>query len=103
MIVSVLLMSLMTACAHGINLMLITVVPKRFVKSGKVSTYSGILNACTYIGAALSSYGFAALAESFGWNFTILMWVFISLAGLAVCLVSTPMWKRFRKEYSDAP
>ncbi len=100
---AMLLMAIIVASMHGINLMLITVVPKRFVKSGKVSTYSGILNACTYIGAALSSYGFAALAESFGWNFTILMWVFVSLAGLAVCLVSTPMWKRFRKEYSDAP
>ena len=100
---AMLLMAIIVASMHGINLMLITVVPKRFVKSGKVSTYSGILNACTYIGAALSSYGFAALAESFGWNFTILMWVFVSIAGLAVCLAATPMWKKFRKEYSDAP
>lgn len=98
---AMLLMAIIVASMHGINLMLITVVPKRFVKSGKVSTYSGILNACTYIGAALSSYGFAALAENFGWNFTILMWVFVSLAGLAVCICATPLWKRFRREYSD--
>lgn len=95
------LMAIIVASMHGINLMLITVVPKRFVKSGKVSTYSGILNACTYIGAAISSYGFALLAENFGWSFTILMWVFISAAGLGVCLAATPLWKRFRKEYSD--
>jgi OPA family glycerol-3-phosphate transporter-like MFS transporter len=92
-----LLMALIVGAMHGINLMLITVVPKRFVKTGKVSTYSGLLNACTYIGAALSSYGFAAIAESFGWNTTILTWIFVSLAGLAVCLGATLLWERFKR------
>ena len=101
LIISVLFMGLIVASMHGINLMLITVVPKRFVKSGKVSTYSGLLNACTYIGAAISTYGFAALAESFGWNVTILTWIIISVAGLGVCLAATPIWKKFRKEYAD--
>ena len=99
--ISMLLMAMIVACMHGINLMLITVVPKRFVKSGKVSTYSGILNACTYVGASISIYGFAALAERFGWNFTILTWVIVSVAGLAVCLIATPLWKKFRREYAD--
>lgn len=94
---SMLLMALIVGAMHGINLMLITVVPKRFVKTGKVSTYSGLLNACTYIGAALSSYGFAAIAESFGWNTTILTWIFVSLAGLAVCLGATLLWERFKR------
>lgn len=100
-VASMLLMAVIVACMHGINLMLITVVPKRFVKSGKVSTFSGLLNACTYVGAALSTYGFAVLAEKFGWSATILTWVFVSVAGLAVCLLATPAWKRFRREYSD--
>lgn len=98
---SMLLMAVIVACMHGINLMLITVVPKRFVKSGKVATYSGLLNACTYIGASISTYGFAALAESFGWNFTILTWVMVSLAGVLVCLCAVPLWKKFRKDYVD--
>ena len=98
---SMLLMAVIVACMHGINLMLITVVPKRFVKSGKVATYSGLLNSCTYIGASISTYGFAALAESFGWNFTILTWVMVSLAGVLVCLCAIPLWKRFRREYAD--
>ena len=94
-------MAVIVACMHGINLMLITVVPKRFVKSGKVATYSGLLNACTYVGASISTYGFAALAESFGWNFTILTWVMVSVAGILVCLAAVPLWKKFRKEYAD--
>ncbi|MBQ8310148.1 MAG: MFS transporter, partial [Clostridia bacterium] len=42
---ALLLAALIIGSMHGINLMLITVVPKGFVKSGKVSTYSGLLNA----------------------------------------------------------
>ncbi|MBQ7336537.1 MAG: MFS transporter [Clostridia bacterium] len=100
-LVSMLLMAVIVSAMHGINLMLITVVPKRFVRSGKVSTYSGILNACTYVGAALSSYGFAALAEQFGWNFTILTWVIVAAAGLAVCLLAASHWKKFKREYAE--
>ncbi|MBQ9760276.1 MAG: MFS transporter [Clostridia bacterium] len=100
-VVPMLFMAIIVACMHGINLMLITIVPKRFIKSGKVSTYSGILNAFTYVGAALSTYGFAALADAFGWGVTILTWVIVSLVGLLLCLVATPLWRRFRSEYCD--
>ena len=100
-VISALLLSLIVAAMHGINLMLIVIVPKRFVKSGKVSTFSGILNACTYIGAALSTYGFAALAENVGWNTTILVWAAIALLGFIVCGAISPLWKRFKKEYAE--
>jgi OPA family glycerol-3-phosphate transporter-like MFS transporter len=102
-VASMLLMGLLVACMHGINLMLIGVVPKRLVKSGRVSTFSGIINACTYVGASISTYGFARIAESFGWNATVLSWALVSIFGLAVCLAAFPLWKKFRREYADAP
>ena len=86
MIVSVLLMSLMTACAHGINLMLICELPARFVKYGNVSFASGLLNSCTYIGSALSTYGIALLSDKFGWNTTIIAWCAIAVVGLVTCV-----------------
>lgn len=96
---SALLMAVIVACMHGVNLMLITVVPKRFAASGRVATYSGLFNSCTYIGAALSTYAFAALADARGWNFTILMWVAIAALGVAVCLMVVRVWKNFCREY----
>ena len=96
---SALLMALIVGCMHGVNLMLITVVPKRFAKSGRVSTYSGLLNACTYIGAALSTYGFAALAQGAGWRFTILIWTLTALTGCILCLAATSPWQKFSREY----
>lgn len=100
-VLSTLLMALIISCMHGVNLMLISIVPKRFKRSGKVSSFSGIVNACTYIGAAIATPVFAAVAEDRGWNTTILSWVIVSLLGVLLCLFATPLWARFRKEYSD--
>ena len=97
---SLILMALTVASMHGINLMLISIVPRRFVVFGKVSTYSGILNASTYVGAALSTYGFAALAETFDWNFTILTWVAISFVGAILCFFAAHIWQKHLDEHN---
>lgn len=100
-IISAILLSLIVAGMHGINLMLITIVPKRFARSGKVSTFSGILNSCTYIGAAVATYGIAAIAERFDWGVTILVWAVVAALGTVACAVIVPAWKRFKKEYAE--
>ena len=101
-VVSLLLMSVIVACMHGNTLMFTVVVPKRFTNSGKVSTFAGLLNAPAYIGAALSTYGFAALAERFGWSFTIFSWFAVALLGVVLTALSIPLWQRFRREYDGA-
>ena len=93
-----LLMAVITGCMHGVNLMLIGNLPAYFAKYGKVSTVSGLLNACTYIGSALSTYGFAALSDRFGWGFTIAGWAVIAGCGMVICLLLTGRWTRFCKE-----
>ena len=98
-VLSILLMSILVACMHGTNLMLIAIAPKRFKRSGKVSTYSGIMNACTYVGAAISTYGFAALATALGWGVTIIVWVGVALLGALLCFIAYPKWKKMRNEY----
>lgn len=62
------LSALLTGCMHGINLLLIGVLPAYFKKFGQVSLLSGVLNAFVYVGSALSAYGFAAAAELSGWG-----------------------------------
>lgn len=101
--VSMVLMALIVGCMHGVNLMLITIVPKRFVKCGKVSTFSGVLNAFTYVGSAVSTYAFAAFAESRGWSFTIFTWLIISALGVLASCVAAPFWKKFKNDYSENP
>lgn len=46
-----------TACMHGVNLILVCMLPVFFKEGGNVSTVSGTLNACTYVGSAFSTIG----------------------------------------------
>ncbi len=91
--IAIVAMSSLTACMHGINLLLIGNLPAKFLKYGKVSTISGVLNSCTYIGSALSAYGIARLNQSFGWTITIIVWIGIIILGGLLCGISI---KRFK-------
>lgn len=91
---SVVFSALLTGCMHGVNLLLIQMLPPYFAKSGNVSTASGVLNTCTYIGSAVSTYGIALLSEKAGWNTTLTCWLVIASAGTAICLLCIKPWKK---------
>nr|WP_304955359.1 MFS transporter [uncultured Acetatifactor sp.] len=94
-VVCIMMMTLITGCAHGINLMLISRVPGHFTRYGKVSSVSGILNSATYVGSSLSTYGFGAVAEEAGWLPVVALWIGICLAGAALTLLVRGRWDRF--------
>lgn len=93
-ICSVIFSALITGGMHGVNLMLICMLPQYFENSGKVSTVSGVINSCTYIGSALSTYGIALLSEKLGWDFTLLSWFVIALLGMIICFAWKNSWKK---------
>ena len=93
---SIALSAALTGCMHGVNLMLICMIPPHFAGYGNVSTISGLLNACTYIGSALSAWGAAFLAEHFGWNAVLTAWAAAALLGAALCLSLARRWESLR-------
>ncbi len=93
--VTVVMASVVSACMHGVNHMLIAIIPKHFARYGLVSTFSGILNAFTYIGASVSTYGFAVLADHRGWNAVLTSWCVVAFLGTAICFWRIPKWRRF--------
>ena len=95
-LLSVLFLALLSGSMHGVNLMLTCMVPPHFAKYGRTALVSGGLNSCTYVGAALSTYGIALFTESFGWDGTILLWAGIALAGTLVCFLVSIPWRSFR-------
>lgn len=97
-VAAIIFMSLITGAMHGINLMLITHVPKRFKKYGNISTISGAINSCTYIGSAIFTYIVAVLAEKYGWQTTVGIWAVIAALGLVCCAVAAKSWHKF---YTD--
>jgi OPA family glycerol-3-phosphate transporter-like MFS transporter len=92
------LLALISACMYGANLLLIGELPGRFVRHGRVGTVSGLLNAFTYVGAAISIYGFAALRERFdGWRPVFGLWIAVLAAAIALCLLALRKWLPFTK------
>lgn len=94
-ILSISLIAIIMGCIHGVNLCLISFVPKRFKKYGNISTISGVINSFTYVGAALSTYGIALLIENTGWEFTILSWLIIASIGTLMVVIPFKPWKKF--------
>lgn len=91
---SVLFTALLAGSMHGVNLILICMIPPFFEKTGNVSTVSGLLNACTYIGSAISTYGIAVLTEKFNWSITLLVWSIIAILGSLICFICVKPWQK---------
>lgn len=96
--VSIFLAALVTGCMYGVNVILVSMIPPYFKRGGHVSTVSGLLNSCTYVGSALSSYGIAWVVQQRGWNFVIWLWAAAALTGTALCLAGVRPWRRFGRE-----
>lgn len=95
---SVLLSALLTGSMHGVNLILICMVPPYFKRFGRISFASGLLNFCTYVGSAASTFGMAVFSEHFGWNSTVFLWSAIALFGGIICFALCKSWGRFANE-----
>lgn len=93
--VCILMMTVITGCMYGVNLMLISRVPGHFAGFGNVSTVSGVLNAATYVGSSLSTYIFGSVAERAGWQPVVAVWAAVALGGTLVLLAGKRKWRRF--------
>ena len=95
-VLSLLLLALLVGCMHGVNLILVCMIPAHFAKYGKVSFVSGLINSSTYVGAAISTYGIAVFTDAFGWVKTITLWSVIAFAGALICLLLGKKWDKFK-------
>lgn len=93
-VISVICLALLVGAMHGVNLMLICMVPAFYKNTGKISLVSGLLNSCTYVGSAISTYGIALLTDSAGWQATVGVWFLIAFLGTLFCFVSIPLWNK---------
>ena len=97
-ILGVSLFALLAGCMHGVNQMIVCSLPLHFEHYGRVATFAGLLNSFVYVGAAISTYGFASFSERFGWRTTMIFWMSIALFGTLICLFCFRKWKAFCKE-----
>lgn len=96
MVWSMLCLAMLVGCMHGVNFMLVGMVPRYFERFGRVGLVSGVLNAGTYVGSAVSAYGTAVYTEVFGWQSTAVLWGVVAAAGLVLGVVTAKSWKQFK-------
>ncbi len=94
-IISVVMLALITLIMHAFNYVMVTLIPVRFAPYKKTATATGLMNSVTYMGCALSTYGFGFLSERFGWNKTVLFWISLTLVGVLIFLFVIKRWKKF--------
>lgn len=93
-IVSIILLALTTMSMYSLNYLIISRVPVRFSKSGHTSSVTGILNSAAYIGCAVSTYGFGAVSEKYGWTAVITIWIVSSVLTFVFSLLANYKWNR---------
>lgn len=92
------LAALICGTMHAINFLYISCLPGRFAAYGKAATASGFCNAFTYVGAAISMYGIAAVSEWMGWSATAISWIIIALLGAVCSLFALRKYSVFLKQ-----
>lgn len=97
MLGTVILLGLVVGCMHGVNLILVCMVPPHFSRFGHVSLISGLVNSGTYIGSAASTFGIALFSGAFGWHATLYLWGAIAAIGTLLCFGFARRWRRFTR------
>lgn len=96
-ILATLLIALSTSSMLGANTMLLTFIPMFFARVGRTSTFTGFLDACSYLASAVSGILIGGISDTFGWNATVVFWAVLAALGGALALAVFPVWKKGRK------
>lgn len=97
-VLSVALLTLLSACTHGVNLMITTLLPPKLADREHLSTMAGMINSFAYVGSAVSTYLVPLAAESYGWSATLFIWAMMAVIGTAVCALGIPFYRRKMKK-----
>lgn len=87
LMLTVILLSVITASMMAVNTVFVNLLPLRFEKAGRVSTVSGFLNSMAYLGCAISTFTIGILVQQTGWDNTILSWLGITFLALIMCML----------------
>lgn len=96
-IISVICAAMLTGCMHGVNFLLICILPASLGRHDNVSFLSGVFNACVYVGSAFSTYSIASVAEHSGWQTAISLWPAVAGIGMGICLLCNPYFSKITK------
>lgn len=100
LIVGLILLGLTSSMMYGANTILLGIIPMGFSKYGRVSTIAGFLDFCSYLAAGCASAITGNIVDKFGWNSVLILWLAVSLIGVAALIISCRCDKKESLELS---
>jgi OPA family glycerol-3-phosphate transporter-like MFS transporter len=76
-------LGLSSAAIYGVNTLLLGVLPLGFAKENKVSSVAGFLDFSSYLAAGFAAVLTGFLADRFGWNSVLFLWIGATALGAA--------------------
>lgn len=70
----------------------------RFADEGRNGMVAGLFNAGASLGIVIANYGFAKMADCFGWALTTQLWAVLAVFAAALSAAAIPLWKRFLRK-----
>lgn len=97
-LMAVVLLTVVTTLMYAGNQLINILMPAKFAALNLTGGIASIVNAFACFGIVLANFGFGYLADSFGWNVTILVWIGMAAIGGLFCFLAARFWKRFLKK-----
>ena len=99
-IITLILLGMISCLAHGINSILVSIMPLALRDRINSGFLAGLMNAACYIGSTASAYGLGKIADGAGWDFVIRILLIATVA--ATILSGAAMFmKTIRKKHDD--
>ena len=89
LVLSVALLGIIALLGHGINDILLSIMPLTLREKVNAGLLTGILNGFCYVGSTISTYVLAVIGKNFGWNAAILTLLWVSVGVTALAAVTT--------------
>jgi sugar phosphate permease len=86
--------ALMYLMICGIVNITTSIIPFSIRKYGNVGGISAFLDACCYVGAVCSTYGFGAIADNSGWMMVIKIAAITAIASAVLALIGSIFARR---------
>lgn len=79
-------LGLCSMLVHGINIVIMSIIPMSLSRSGKSSSIAGSLDSCSYLGAGMMAFATGIMLRTLSWSAILMLWATISIVGGSITL-----------------
>ena len=90
--------SLITVLLYGSGQILSTYFPRNLHVFGKTAFIGGVMNCFAAMGNVAAAYVSGLVADLFGWDAIVYMWIAVISVSIISALILIPLWNRFLRK-----